>query len=638
MDIPPERLIAEARKGPGKCDLVFIENLLTVNRKRVNDLDERDDFAMIHVAARLNFLDLMKCLEKFKPDLTPITKTDGYTPLHYAIDRNNVEITARILVEKPETIKIPTRDSLLSPLHVAIHSRRVECIEMLIIAFHANVNARDKFGQTPLHYCAKWGNIEIGRLLYSHGAKIIPDMRNETPLDVAIKYSNLDFGTKIRYSSSSSRKKSNHNKDETAESWKEILKRVRVELHKVDPDEAVDEAPEKTVYLLYKWGGDAFDVPTLASKSENSTTTTTAVQVGADDCTNKPFNSYLKSFRTGSVRLWGFLSLSLSLSLSLTHTHAQAPFRPASFNSLNMHEQQVQLKGLVSPVAKPFNVDKDRRVMQIALGHNFAVIRTDTCQVFTWGTTGRDGQLGLGDVVRQDTPRAVPNLGGIVYQISAGRRHAGAILDGEVEEEIPDKIDTLSGMPMTRKVVKPVIYTWGHNASGQLGLGDEKNRNRPEMVPSVWNATEIRMGGEFTIAFVKNIKRTFSWGSSRYGQLGNGDLYDRNLPREIRTLRGHDIRALCCGSRHSIALTNMGLFAWGDGRVGQLGNGTTNVRVVPFRVVTSSRDKKKKKVASLCDDETNDDNTSFDFTQVQCVFAGGDSSAALVAVTITAKS
>ena len=80
-----------------------------------------------------------------------------------------------------------------------------------------------------------------------------------------------------------------------------------------------------------------------------------------------------------------------------------------------------------------------------------------------------------------------------------------------MEEEIPDKIDTLSGMPMTRKVVKPVIYTWGLNSSGQLGLGDEKNRNRPEMVQKVWNATEIRMGGEFTIAFVKSIKRTFSF-------------------------------------------------------------------------------------------------------------------------------
>ena len=193
-----------------------------------------------------------------------------------------------------------------------------------------------------------------------------------------------------------------------------------------------------------------------------------------------------------------------------------------------------------------------------------------------------------------------------------------------MEEEIPDKIDTLSGMPMTRKVVKPVIYTWGLNSSGQLGLGDEKNRNRPEMVQKVWNATEIRMGGEFTIAFVKSIKRTFSWDSSRYGQLGNGDLYDRNSPREIRTLRGQEIRALCCGSRHSIALTNIGLFAWGDGRVGQLGNGTKRVRVVPFRVVSDGDSTKKK-----------DQEEGFDYTQVQCVFASGDSTGALVAVTTT---
>merc|ERR1711991_1082742 len=159
MDVPPERLIAEARLGPGKCDLNFIENVLTLSHKRVNDYDEAEEFRMIHVAAKTNFIELMKCLERFKPELTPFTKVDGgYTPLHYAVDRNHVEIAARILVEKPEAIRISTRESGLSPLHVAIHSRRIECIEMLVIAFHANVNARDRYGQTPLHFAAKWGN------------------------------------------------------------------------------------------------------------------------------------------------------------------------------------------------------------------------------------------------------------------------------------------------------------------------------------------------------------------------------------------------------------------------------------------------------------------------------------------------
>lgn len=47
----------------------------------------------------------------------------------------------------------------------------------------------------------------------------------------------------------------------------------------------------------------------------------------------------------------------------------------------------------------------------------------------------------------------------------------------------------------------------------------------------------------------------FSWGSGRYGRLGQGHLRDRFSPLMIdRPLRGHDVIQVACHEFHSAAL------------------------------------------------------------------------------------
>jgi alpha-tubulin suppressor-like RCC1 family protein len=66
----------------------------------------------------------------------------------------------------------------------------------------------------------------------------------------------------------------------------------------------------------------------------------------------------------------------------------------------------------------------------------------------------------------------------------------------------------------------------------------------------------------------------FTWGSGSFGKLGHGGLWDEKNPRQVMTLSKRRAILLACGANHVVAVTDNGsLWAWGDGRYGQLGTG-----------------------------------------------------------------
>jgi ankyrin repeat protein len=50
------------------------------------------------------------------------------------------------------------------PLHLAVHNRHLEEVAILLKA-KANIEARDKRGNTPLHYAVEMGQTELVKLL-----------------------------------------------------------------------------------------------------------------------------------------------------------------------------------------------------------------------------------------------------------------------------------------------------------------------------------------------------------------------------------------------------------------------------------------------------------------------------------------
>ncbi len=64
----------------------------------------------------------------------------------------------------------------------------------------------------------------------------------------------------------------------------------------------------------------------------------------------------------------------------------------------------------------------------------------------------------------------------------------------------------------------------------------------------------------------------YSWGCNASGQLGLGDFVDRRAPAHVEGLWALPVASLAAGDSHSAALTMNGfLFSWGANDKGQLG-------------------------------------------------------------------
>jgi len=80
-----------------------------------------------------------------------------------------------------------------TPLHYATFGGRKEVVELLI-AKGADVNTKDDVGETPLHWAAKEGNKEVVELLIAKGADVnAKDDVGDTPVDWADNKESADL-------------------------------------------------------------------------------------------------------------------------------------------------------------------------------------------------------------------------------------------------------------------------------------------------------------------------------------------------------------------------------------------------------------------------------------------------------------
>ena len=73
------------------------------------------------------------------------------------------------------------------------------------------------------------------------------------------------------------------------------------------------------------------------------------------------------------------------------------------------------------------------------------------------------------------------------------------------------------------------LWCWGQNNYGQLGLGDDSNRNLPTKVNAVDHVTKIGLGNYHSFLVDSN-GNTMVMGYNIYGQLGLGDTTNRKTP------------------------------------------------------------------------------------------------------------
>lgn len=192
-------------------------------------------------------------------------------------------------------------------------------------------------------------------------------------------------------------------------------------------------------------------------------------------------------------------------------------------------------------------------------GNTFSFALKTNGTVFAWGDQ-QNGTLGNGRDVRSDTrvPEQVLNLSGIT-KIAAGGAHGLALRnDG-------------------------VVFAWGANGSGQLGIGQNGGASAtPVQVLGLTNITAIAAAGNFSLA-LRSDNVVFAWGNNAAGQLGFGDVIFRLSPEQIPNLT--DVVAIATGTEHSFAIrSDATVLAWGNNQDGQLGLGDLALHRVPTQV------------------------------------------------------
>lgn len=113
------------------------------------------------------------------------------------------------------------------------------------------------------------------------------------------------------------------------------------------------------------------------------------------------------------------------------------------------------------------------------------------------------------------------------------------------------------------------LFCWGKNEAGQLGTGDEQDRNRPARVGNFNDWLAVSAGEHATCA-LRAPGRLYCFGDGAAGALGLGDTSSRNLPVAVEDLGV--VQSIACGGNNCCAIDQQGmLFCWGDNLEGKVG-------------------------------------------------------------------
>jgi alpha-tubulin suppressor-like RCC1 family protein len=253
-----------------------------------------------------------------------------------------------------------------------------------------------------------------------------------------------------------------------------------------------------------------------------------------------------------------------------------------------------QKQGACTPVP----VEGNHRFISITLGSLHACAINEELLAYCWGFNGF-GAVGAGPGGARTYSAPHPVVGGLRFTtVTAGREFTcGLTIGSEVycwgsgatspqPSQPGGRFRALSAgaFHMCGIDLDGHAWCWGSNGSGQLGRGSIGGESAmPVAVVGGHQFTSIEAGNAHTCAIATS-GTAFCWGQGDVGQLGNGEYTSSGSPVEVGS--GLTFRAVSAGGGFSCGISTGGpMYCWGfNGLVGKLGNQSTAPSAVPVRV------------------------------------------------------
>ena len=128
------------------------------------------------------------------------------------------------------------------------------------------------------------------------------------------------------------------------------------------------------------------------------------------------------------------------------------------------------------------------------------------------------------------------------------------------------------------------MFSWGWNNYGQLGHGDNENRNKPEIIKFFKDKEIVHVYCLYYSSFVLLKSRSvYCFGYNNTGQIGIGNTTDQTIPQELVYFKNIPISKIYCGiGEHSFAISKSNkVYCWGWNLHSQLGLGDKEDRLTP---------------------------------------------------------